>query len=728
MSVGPSPVPEPVVSGATPVYRAMLRGPALAAVAACGVVAVEAYAGFFSGSYFTAGIMLTVALFWGTLAVVAALSICALALPLIVVLKGRARSAILPATVAGSALLANMLVMSGNLAASDPLGSGIFSNVYAAIACGVLYAVIVAVTICRAKNAGHAAVALSAIACACFAAAASFFMWKPGAALTLALGPFPLFALTVVLLDAFSGHRARAAALAAALVAQAAGLAAMGYAIGQTPLAPLGEEASIDLSDAAMAAGKPNVVIVVIDTMRADHTSLCGYEYPTTPNLVKLAADCRFFPYGESVDSWTLSAHASLFTGKYPRQHGAHALTFATDADTMQNTKTNAVPLAPSQLTLASCLSAKGYNTAGIAANYAWLCRQFGLDQGFAYYYDLPRQLSYLPNGGPVFRYALDAVDRMRGLNGKYVQTYLDAESVTDKALSWVSKNKAAPFFLFLNYMDPHYPYAAPPPFDRIDGPDIPYNDRLRLHPFNDFIFEYTTKGTGLTPEFSKQMVNQYDGAIAYADYWVGRFVEGLKADGLYDDTLLVVLSDHGEFFGEHQLVNHAVGLYEGGLRIPILVKYPGGAHAGEVRNERVSIIDVFATVLDVLSYPLPPGISAVPLGTSRGPIYAEDFENGANVARFGKRFKGNRAAAYANDRKYLGSTAAPGELYDLAADPGENHNLADSVPDVASLMDTVLRGWQSETPLFDGTKETAKVMSPEERMRLESLGYIGHK
>lgn len=706
--------------------RAVLRGPVLAAIAACCVVGVEAYAGFFSGSFFTARILVAVALFWSAVAVVAALAVSALVLPLVVVLKGRARAAILPAIVAGATLLANALAMSGILAGRDSLGGDLLLSRCAAVSCGLLYAVVVAVTTARAKNAGHVAVSLAAIACASFAAAASFLVWTPAAAITLTLAPFPLFALTSVGLEAFANMRIRAAFLAAAFVVAAAGLAALGYSTGQTPLEPLGREVSIDPSGAAMVAGKPSVVIAVIDTMRADHTSLCGYEYPTTPNLVKLASDCRFFPYGESVDSWTLTAHASLFTGKYPRQHGAHALPSATGAGTIQDVDTTSVPLAPSQVTLATLLSAKGYNTAGIAANYSWLCRQFGLDQGFAYYYDLPRQLSYLPNGAPVFRHAMDCIDRILGLNGQFVKTYLDGESVTRKALRWVSRNKEAPFFLFLNYMDPHYPYAAPPPFDRIDGPDIPYNRRLRLHPFNAFIAEYITQGTGLTPEFRREMVNQYDGAIAYADHWVGRFIDGLKAEGLYDNTLLIVLSDHGEFLGEHQLVNHAVGLYEGGVRIPILVKYPDGAHAGEVNKSRVSIVDVFATVLDVLSYPQPPGTSAVPLGKRVGPVYAEDFENGSNVKRFGRRFRGSRTAGYSGDNKYMTSTAAPAELYDLASDPGETRNLAALAADVALAMKSMLSTWQRDTPVFDGTKESAKKLSPEDLKRLESLGYIG--
>jgi arylsulfatase A-like enzyme len=165
-----------------------------------------------------------------------------------------------------------------------------------------------------------------------------------------------------------------------------------------------------------------------------------------------------------------------------------------------------------------------------------------------------------------------------------------------------VRKNKDAPFFLFVNYMDPHEPYAPPPPFDHIDGADIAPNPSIANHEkWQSLVDNYIKTGQGFPEEIARQASNQYDGELAYTDHWIGKLVEQLKAEGLYDDTLIVITSDHGEFFGEHQLLDHGTALYEGGIRIPILVKYPGGKHAGEVSNDRVSIIDIFPTILDVV-------------------------------------------------------------------------------------------------------------------------------
>ena len=423
---------------------------------------------------------------------------------------------------------------------------------------------------------------------------------------------------------------------------------------GELALRPLDHHQKTDAGKAAMLAGRPNVILIVMDTVRADHTSLCGYKYPTTPNLAQLAKDGRLYPKAEAVDSWTLPSHASMFTGKYPRQHGAHASS-EKNAEGIEKYRPYGTQLAPSQQTIAWYLSQAGYSTGGIAANYTWLCRQFGLDQGFGYYYDLPRMLLFMPNGSPVFKWPLEAVDGFMGYNGKLLQTYWDAETVTGMAESWVNKHKAEPFFLFVNYMDAHYPYSAVPPFDHIDGPGIPYDPILRQHSWQKFLSYYINTGRNLTPARLRSAVNQYDGEIAYADHWIGSFVESLKREGLYDNTLLIVTSDHGEFFGEHRLLNHGVGIYEGGINVPILVKYPEQRFAGQVVNERVSLIDIFATIADAakvktLEVPSRP-LGAGPSGQI---IIAEDYENGMNLKLYGDRFKGTRIATFDRDWKLM--------------------------------------------------------------------------
>ncbi|MCD6405551.1 MAG: sulfatase-like hydrolase/transferase, partial [Planctomycetes bacterium] len=386
----------------------------------------------------------------------------------------------------------------------------------------------------------------------------------------------------------------------------------------------------------------------------------------------------------------------------------------------------NGIPLAPSQLTLAEYLAGRGYNTAAFVANYVWLARQFGLQQGFAWYHDRPRYLIFLKSGTPLYKHGLRIADRLLGRNGKLLQGYWSARTVTRFARSWTAKNSRTPFFLFLNYMDPHETYAPLPGFDRIQGKDIPYNDMLtHLSRWQKFRDDYITNGGTLDETFLQQVANQYDGELAYCDHFLGEFIESLKEQGIYDNTLIIITSDHGEFFGEHQLLNHGVGIYEGGLRVPILVKYPGREHAGEVISERVSIGDIFATVLEVLGFALPE-CSARPLGAAARPILAEDYENHQKVRQYGERFRRSQTVIYSGDWKYIHSSNGSHELYNLRSDPQETINLVDLRPAIARDLAAGIADWREKTPYFDGTAHIQEQMTPEMRRRLRSLGYLG--
>jgi arylsulfatase A-like enzyme len=293
-------------------------------------------------------------------------------------------------------------------------------------------------------------------------------------------------------------------------------------------------------------------------------------------------------------------------------------------------------------------------------------------------------------------------------------------------AQSLVRTCKSAPFFLFANYMDPHEPYSPPPPFDHVDGPDVPFNRAVAVHgPWQKFYDNYVRTGEGLTPELLAQVSNQYDGELAFTDHWIGDLMESLKAEGVYDDTLIFVLSDHGEFFGEHQLLDHGTGLYEGGIRIPIIVKYPGGAHAGEVIAKRVSIIDIFPTVFEAAGLPVPPS-SGQSLANVSHPIVAEEFEDGLRVFRYGEKYRRSLDATYSGDLKLIQSSLGEKELYDLAADPAESANLADVRLDAAAELAAQLSAWDERTQVFNGKAEAAASMSPEMIERLRALGYTG--
>jgi arylsulfatase A-like enzyme len=695
--------------------------PYLVFAAAC-IVAVEWVLSYFEGSYISGEIVFTAFWVWTAVAVVTGVILAIALLPLLLVIKGPWRSAIMPAIAVTIGYAAAALNMLGNLHEANAYGGALLMRPEFLASWGVVLGALTGVV--AAKTAGRRwPIVFFAIASMLFTTGITFYVHEKFVGYTLAIAPIALVSLGGALMGKFARLRA-AWVVALATVVFGAALYVTAYAKGTPPLKPIDDHYKPDAGAAAMLAGKPNVIIIVMDTVRADHTSLCGYKYTTTPNLEKLAADCRFFPRGETVDSWTLPAHASMFTGLYPREHGAHGAPEQSRRG-IERYQPYGIPLAPSRKTLAWYLAAKGYNTGAIMANYTWLCRQFGLNQGFHYYYDVPRMLPFMKNYSVVFKWPLEAVDRAMGLNGKLLQTYWSAQSITKMAQSWVDRSKEAPFFLFVNYMDAHYPYAAVPPFDHIDGPGIPYNSVCRLRPFQDLITQYIKTGKGLNDELLREIVNQYDGEIAYTDHWIGKFIDQLKAEGLYDEALIIVTSDHGEFLGEHRLLNHGVGIYEGGMQIPILVKYPRQQFAGEVRKERVSIVDIFATVLDVAKLPLPP-VTATPLGGKGHIIIAEEYENGQNVKYYGSRFKGTKTATYEDDLKYMTRTGGEKELYDLGNDAAELTNLAASDVNISGRMDGHIVEWLNATKLFDGAAEAKKPMTDEDKRRLKSLGYIG--
>ena len=676
---------------------------ALAVLIAGGVVAVNSVIALYAGSFLPGSVIAMVGAFWMAAAAVAAVVIAGILSPVLFLIKGRGRLVLLPGAALAAGFAAASHLARLTLAGSDSLGGALLFNQIFLGAWGVLLATVTALVARKLDGRGAWAIWTVAAAAIFVSPGLAFYVRADTAAFVLVMAPVVAIAFAGAAIERSRSAFGRAHVVAFFTAAMAAGLAAMAAAKGELAPGPI-ERGPRAGSVAPAPHGKPNVVVIVVDTMRAEETSLCGYGEPTTPNLESLAKDCLFFPYGESVDSCTLPAHASLFTGKYPREHGARA-DLKRWVTTLERYQPYFVPLAPSQTTLATRLAAAGWATGGVAGNYARLCRQFGVDQGFQYYHDMPRMLIFTPGGAPLFDYGMDAVDRILGRNGKLLQTYWDAGTVTNLATDWVEKNSRGPFFLFINYMDPHYPYSAAPPYDHIDGPDIPYNMILRQGAWQNLTGMYLKIGKGLTPELIRQARNQYHGELAYTDHWLGELVERLKAGGLYDNTLIVVTADHGEFFGEHSFIDHGLGLYEEGTRIPILVKYPRQAHAGEVNRTRVSIIDIFATVLDVCGLPVG-NVTAQPLGTATHPVIAENYENADRVRRYGDKAKRTLTVICDGDLKYTRSTAGTVELYNLANDPTEAHNLAESDTANAARLGAELDAWFARTPIFDGTVE----------------------
>ena len=486
--------------------------------------------------------------------------------------------------------------------------------------------------------------------------------------------------------------------------------------------------------------GKPNIVLVTMDTVRADHLSCYGYQRLTTPNVDSFSREGVLFKNAYSTDSWTLPSHASIFTGKYPSKHGAHYNSgFLNDDPSLYTTQrekklevpSNIFKLSEENLTLAEILSAKGYRTAGIIGGN--FCSSiFGMAQGFDFYNeaflnvskDIKLFLIY-----QVFGFFVPVQDIFAQYG--YFQKRI-ASRLNNVALPWLEKNHDQPFFLFIKYFDAHRPYVPPPRYNRYFG-DTDSSILIKHNPRGDV--SYITAETNLvvsvvkgshqlTSEEKEYIVSRYDGEIRYLDHYLGLLFEKLKALKIYDNTFIIITADHGEAFGEHGQMEHGKTLYEEVLHVPLIIKYPSAFSRKGVVEKKVSLVDIFPTVLSFLNYPLPTGIDGEILEKSNHPIIAENYASLWNVMLWGEGYYRSLKAVYQGQEKYIWSSNSLNELYDLGKDPKEEENLVKKFPHKAGAMQKTLDQWLAsfKPPKTQGEK-TKIDKSTEEGLR--ALGYI---
>jgi arylsulfatase A-like enzyme len=390
----------------------------------------------------------------------------------------------------------------------------------------------------------------------------------------------------------------------------------------------------------------PNVVMVTLDTVRADHLGLHGYGRRTTPHLDALAAESTVYLAAQAAGDMTLTSHASLFTGRHAFAHRA---------------RPPAQPLPADAATLAEVLASHGYRTAAVVANTVYLREALGLAQGFLYYDQrIPARLA----GGTPRGHLSDLVGRVveRVSPPAWLRPhYRQAAEITEEALRVIGslEREGAPFLLFLNYMDAHTPYLPPPPYDAL----FPGKDpRWRWDSHRRFKRRAAAGPVQLPGPVRAHLESQYDGGIAYADAALGRVLARLRELDLYEDSMIVVTSDHGEAFGEHGLFEHGVSVHENQVHVPLIVKFPGSREARRV-EERVSAIDVMPTVLEVVgARPLPSVQGRSLKGAERGAALSESF-----AAR-----GASRALTTADGLKLIERDDGSRHLFDLAADPHE--------------------------------------------------------
>jgi arylsulfatase A-like enzyme len=430
----------------------------------------------------------------------------------------------------------------------------------------------------------------------------------------------------------------------------------------------------------------PNVVLLVLDTVRADHLGCYGYQRPTTPRIDALAARADRHERVESTAPWTLPSHASMFTGQLSFEHGIHAGR-GPDGVIFDGRR-----LAPGQRTLAEALGEAGYRTAGFVANAIYLSETFGFQQGFEVY----------------------DVERLR------------APQMTAKLLRWIDEEAGeGPFFAFVNFMDAHRPYntdplpEGPPPGLPAPAPEPSGSLLHRL------IGQVMAQGEQPDPELVAKVISHYDHGIAWLDRAVGQIVDALASRGLWEDTLLIVTSDHGEYFGEHGLVEHSKDVYQPAIAVPLIVKRPGQTQ-GRVLPERISLADLPTLVFDQLPARLRERHGAdLTQRDERSAVLAEIYyTRGKDLQQpWGRRFLRERQALYVERYKLILSSDGADELYDLEADPGESHDLLAERPDLGEALRKRLLAVLATRPGGAGAGEVPE-LTPEQLEELRLLGY----
>ncbi len=504
---------------------------------------------------------------------------------------------------------------------------------------------------------------------------------------------------------------------------------------------------------------QPDIVLLVLDTQRVDRLSCYGYPRPTSPHLDALAADATRFDRAISPAQWTIPAHASLFTGTYPADHG-----------TVQSYSVLPAALA----TLAERLQAGGYHTAAFCNNPLVGVVNNGLRRGFESFLNYSGLLTSHPNQAGATPSWLDRYRQwfkrsLADILGKTQdifarsewllslsftplmvplwQTALSFKGNTAKSLADAAKlldtRRDRPVFCFINLMGTHMPYHPPRRFVEQFAPHVLQDRAARryLRQFNSDIYGWLAPLAAPLSDRDKAVLDgMYDAEVAAQDEQLGIFFARLRASGALDNTLLVICADHGEHLGEKQLLGHTNALYNELTHVPTLVRDPHGRFpVGTVRTDAVSTRRVFHTILNAAGLATP-AEAALDLAapTSEGAIFAQGIPP-QNVVNLLRQRQPELVAARACDRtsvavwdgtyKLQTKLAADAieplaetlELYDIARDPSETLNLCDILPEEVERLQAHLQGIDAKA----AAERADNLDDPEVIRRLRDLGYL---
>jgi arylsulfatase A-like enzyme len=453
---------------------------------------------------------------------------------------------------------------------------------------------------------------------------------------------------------------------------------------------------------------KPNVILLTIDTLRADMLNCYGYNTPLTPNIDRLAASGIRFEHAISGGSWTQAAFPVIMTSSYAAMYGGCL-----------------GRLAPERPSPAETLAAHGYTTGGFSTN-PHLSRATGYDRGFDHFSDLvpaetdPR-LRQMKGGqhllrNPLFHYGL----RLLGNRMRPARLYSSAADVTNSVYRWLEHVKT-PFFAWVHYMDLHWPYHLEEALTHPRNIAKAWQDLAIMHGRSNF-----NGNEPISAEERKHFVGLYEQSLQYLDAQIGRLMGHLDKLGYSSNTMIILAADHGDEFLDHGRWGHwESNLYDEILRVPLIIKIPNGSGSQVIRRQ-VRLLDLMPTILELCGCPLPSalmGSSLVPLWTQR----EAEYEVEVAISEM-RRDPWHRIAVRTAEFKYIWDSKRPNQpdLYDLRVDPGEKQNVWDQFPQEVSRFQAIVDAHRLQVAATEPAIAVPKLELDEDvASRLRDLGYL---
>jgi arylsulfatase A-like enzyme len=481
---------------------------------------------------------------------------------------------------------------------------------------------------------------------------------------------------------------------------------------------------------------QPNIIVLILDTLRASHVSSYGYPVKTTPNLDAFAAENILFRRAISAATWTVPSHACLLSGLHISQHRIETI----KGDRQFN---------EAIVTLPAALSSQGYRTAAFSQNMLFSPNNH-LDKGFDEFHGVEELLSSRLGTRLVKRLANNSPEPIRQVS-RYLRKMIAPSLVLDSMLEWIkARTEKSPFFLFTNILAPHFPWTVPPRVLLRSG----FNPKYLLKP--DFVtlkkqWEFNSGKRRVTDQHRRVWRQLYDASILHVDAEIGRFLNRLRQLKGWENTIVVVTADHGELMGDYRdIVGHMLCLHDNLIHVPLIVRHPD-YRKGMVVEGVVQTLDLYPSILEWAGCPTagipsaqvrrPPlsSVMAAPHDPSGLAFSEEDYTDSydvidrlleVNPTMDPRKVPRQQVSVRSATHKYIWYNDRPADFYNLSTDPGEEQSLIDAgtATDQAALKDLqdALHVWRSGLEVFppQAVDDVAE-MDAATMDRLRGLGYV---